>query len=525
MSDSAEDIPPVKRLRLRGDWSDTGPQARPETAEDNTPENNLMQRMSELFSRWIDDAMLTSLRSASTSSDSAHSVENVTPRTSSVSENTNPSESNISTGNDIDGASDDLVANMNSDLERSLDSVDENWMLNDQEQGSTSNLHESFESSDAFVPLTQTECNGASSICSRPEDINNDIGDVVSHTENRIDYKGHVGSVISCSLQGSICDGDLNGDLNTDNEIDEISFHEEMSTKQSTDTIMFDDDTRVTDNNCECIAGESVSTGSVPRKRSVANNNDQDISDQEFSVGNVNENTPLLHGNIDDDAIVSNSFTDYMSTHVPSDSMSECIADSQIMTEKPSTSESLADMPVIVPETSDSNGEIVGDTLLRAVEPTDINSESVAGIQLMAAEPSIITSEMLEQRLRSPVNERNSLDEQIQSGSASELLEVNMPASTRERLSATINREVTHDFQGPGAGVPDREVAATRIQKFLRLHKARHDYEHDFDDARAKDIFIPKKSMVYKGHRNSRTMVRLYSKIIKRVLIDKGKAI
>lgn len=72
-NNSSEDLPPVKRLRLRGDWSDTGPQARPEADEEVTSENNLMQRMSELFSRWIEDAMSATLRRASTSSDEEES--------------------------------------------------------------------------------------------------------------------------------------------------------------------------------------------------------------------------------------------------------------------------------------------------------------------------------------------------------------------------------------------------------------------------------------------------------------------
>ncbi|XP_076467379.1 DDB1- and CUL4-associated factor 6-like isoform X2 [Babylonia areolata] len=53
--------PPTKRLRLRGDWSDTGPNARPERerAEDSEglPQVNLMQRMSDMLTRWLDGTM------------------------------------------------------------------------------------------------------------------------------------------------------------------------------------------------------------------------------------------------------------------------------------------------------------------------------------------------------------------------------------------------------------------------------------------------------------------------------------
>lgn len=68
-SGNNEELPPVKRLRLRGDWSDTGPQARPDADEEDAFESNLMQRMSELFSRWVEGAMSSALRSASASSE------------------------------------------------------------------------------------------------------------------------------------------------------------------------------------------------------------------------------------------------------------------------------------------------------------------------------------------------------------------------------------------------------------------------------------------------------------------------
>ncbi|XP_078700060.1 DDB1- and CUL4-associated factor 6-like isoform X2 [Branchiostoma floridae x Branchiostoma belcheri] len=58
--------PPVKRLRLRGDWSDTGPQSRPESERDTraastvadeseSPQRSLMQRMTDMLQRWLED--------------------------------------------------------------------------------------------------------------------------------------------------------------------------------------------------------------------------------------------------------------------------------------------------------------------------------------------------------------------------------------------------------------------------------------------------------------------------------------
>ncbi|CAC5403845.1 DCAF6 [Mytilus coruscus] len=47
--------PPFKRLRMRGDWSDTGPNARPESERNSEGRHRpLMQRMSDMLTRWLD---------------------------------------------------------------------------------------------------------------------------------------------------------------------------------------------------------------------------------------------------------------------------------------------------------------------------------------------------------------------------------------------------------------------------------------------------------------------------------------
>ena len=49
-------VPPAaKRIRLRGDWSDTGPEARPENLQSEQIQGgNLMNRMSRMFARWVE---------------------------------------------------------------------------------------------------------------------------------------------------------------------------------------------------------------------------------------------------------------------------------------------------------------------------------------------------------------------------------------------------------------------------------------------------------------------------------------
>lgn len=83
--------PPVRRLRLRGDWSDTGPDARPERDTANTVsigqarpqlQATLMERMTNVLFRMLNDPLTRAALSAGgedsleTNSSSAHSHEN-----------------------------------------------------------------------------------------------------------------------------------------------------------------------------------------------------------------------------------------------------------------------------------------------------------------------------------------------------------------------------------------------------------------------------------------------------------------
>lgn len=54
--------PPMKRLRLRGDWSDTGPNSRPECEDSGNSENTFVQRMSGYLTRWIEESLQSTQR-------------------------------------------------------------------------------------------------------------------------------------------------------------------------------------------------------------------------------------------------------------------------------------------------------------------------------------------------------------------------------------------------------------------------------------------------------------------------------
>ena len=82
-----ESSPPIKRVRLRGDWSDTGPQARPEENIDDSQRSIFMDRMSDIFTRWIGEAL-----NDSTDSDQ---VLNTTDNSSSLEEQSADSTSTL----------------------------------------------------------------------------------------------------------------------------------------------------------------------------------------------------------------------------------------------------------------------------------------------------------------------------------------------------------------------------------------------------------------------------------------------
>lgn len=96
-SNGHRNVPPLKRLRLRGDWSDTGPNARPES-EHPSPENSLMQRMSDMFARWLEESFRAGQRhrtrsasSQSASSSSATSSSSMSSSPSNISSSSSES--------------------------------------------------------------------------------------------------------------------------------------------------------------------------------------------------------------------------------------------------------------------------------------------------------------------------------------------------------------------------------------------------------------------------------------------------
>lgn len=146
---------PLKRLRLRGDWSDTGPNARPESEAAST-ESTLMQRMSDLFVRWIEESfrgnqrnrLRTGSRSESSSSSSSMPfLPSLPPRVRSSSDSsraTNTSEqlpfdegtsNQDSVDMNVDESSDDVFESASSGTSNIVDSENQRKDCDDDDDG------------------------------------------------------------------------------------------------------------------------------------------------------------------------------------------------------------------------------------------------------------------------------------------------------------------------------------------------------------------------------------------------------
>ncbi|KAG1666275.1 DDB1- and CUL4-associated factor 6 [Nymphon striatum] len=82
---SASAPPPIKKLRVRGDWSDTGPSARPESEIETIPEDPqinrpfrsaVIDRMSDVLNRMLNDPARSLNQNTSQELDSQETVEN-----------------------------------------------------------------------------------------------------------------------------------------------------------------------------------------------------------------------------------------------------------------------------------------------------------------------------------------------------------------------------------------------------------------------------------------------------------------
>ncbi|XP_017389655.1 DDB1- and CUL4-associated factor 6 isoform X5 [Cebus imitator] len=440
--------PPVKRLRLRGDWSDTGPRARPESERERdgeqSPNVSLMQRMSDMLSRWFEEA-----------SEVAQSNRG---RGRSRSRG-GASQSDISTLPTVPSSPDLEV----SETAMEVDTPAEQFL-----QPSTS----STVSAQAHSTSSPTESPHSTSLLSSPDSEQRQSAEASGHhTHHQSDSPS---SVVNKQL------GSMSLDEQQDNNNEKLSpkpgtgepvlslHYSTEGTTTSTIKLNFTDEWSSIASSSRGIGSHCKSEGQeeslVPQSAMQPPEGDNETKAPEDSSEDVTK--------YQEETSAENPVQNHIN-----------IAQSDKFTAKP----------------LDSNSGERND--LNLDSPCGVPEESTSSEKAKEPETSDQTS------TESATNENNTnLEPQFQT----EAIGPSAHEETSTRDSALQDTDDSDDDPVliPGAryraGPGDRRSAVARIQEFFRRRKERKEME-ELDTL---NIRRPLVKMVYKGHRNSRTMIK-----------------
>lgn len=416
--------PPVKRLRLRGDWSDTGPRARPESERERdgeqSPNVSLMQRMSDMLSRWFEEA------SEVAQSNRGRGRSRPTGGTSQSDVSTLPT---VPSGTGLEGG--DTVMEVDTPAEQFL-------------QPSTSSMAHSTASPTGSPPST--------SLLSSPDSEHRPSAEASGqHTHHQSDNNNEK----------------LSPKPGTGEPVLSLHYSTEGTTT-STIKLNFTDEWSSTSSSSRGNGTHSKSEGQeeslVPQSSEPPPAGDSETEAPEESLEDVNTSQEGASAESTVQSQVDTAQSDKFSSE-PSDSSSGERNDFN------------PDSPCGVPE----------DTALseKGWEPgtsDQTSADSTAHLSSPDAEPKTQTEAVGPV----PPEETSAADSALQDTDDSDDDPVLIPGA---RYRA-----------GPG----DRRSAVARIQEFFRRRKERKEME-ELDTL---NIRRPLVKMVYKGHRNSRTMIK-----------------
>nr|XP_003928142.1 DDB1- and CUL4-associated factor 6 isoform X4 [Saimiri boliviensis boliviensis] len=440
--------PPVKRLRLRGDWSDTGPRARPESERERdgeqSPNVSLMQRMSDMLSRWFEEA--------SEVAQSNRGRGRSRPRGGT-------SQSDVSTLPTVPSSPDLEV----SETAMEVDTPAEQFL-----QPSTS----STVSAQAHSTSSPTESPHSTSLLSSPDSEQRQSAEASGHhTHHQSDSPS---SVVNKQL------GSMSLDEQQDNNNEKLSpkpgtgepvlslHYSTEGTTTSTIKLNFTDEWSSIASSSRGIGSHCKSEGQeeslVTQSSMQPPEGDNETKAPEDSSEDVTK--------YQEEACAENPVQNHIN-----------IAQSDKCTAKP----------------LDSNSGERND--LNLDSPCGVPEESTSSEKAKEPETSDQTS------TESATNENNTnLEPQFQT----EAIGPSAHEETSTRDSALQDTDDSDDDPVliPGAryraGPGDRRSAVARIQEFFRRRKERKEME-ELDTL---NIRRPLVKMVYKGHRNSRTMIK-----------------
>ncbi|KAL2771332.1 DDB1- and CUL4-associated factor 6 isoform f [Daubentonia madagascariensis] len=440
--------PPVKRLRLRGDWSDTGPRARPESERERdgeqSPNVSLMQRMSDMLSRWFEEA--------SEVAQSNRGRGRSRPRGGT-------SQSDVSTLPTVPSSPDLEVG----ETAMEVDAPAEQFL-----QPSTS----STVSAQAQSTSSSTESPRSTSLLSSPDSEQRQSAEASGHhTRHQSDSPS---SVVNKQL------GSMSLDEQQDNN------NEKLSPKPGTG---------------EPVLSLHYSTEGTTTSTIKLNFTDEWSSIASSSRGNGSH----CKSEGQEESLVPQSSVqppeEDSETKAPEES-SEDVTKYQEDTSAESPVQNhidIAQSDEFTTEPLDSN----------SVEKNDLNLDSSCGVP----EESTLSGKGKEPETSDQTSTESATNENNTSPEPQSQTEAIGPSAHEETSARDSALQDTDDSDDdpvliPGAryraGPGDRRSAVARIQEFFRRRKERKEME-ELDTL---NIRRPLVKMVYKGHRNSRTMIK-----------------
>ncbi|XP_072802280.1 DDB1- and CUL4-associated factor 6 isoform X1 [Vicugna pacos] len=440
--------PPVKRLRLRGDWSDTGPRARPESERERdgeqSPNVSLMQRMSDMLSRWFEEA--------SEVAQSNRGRGRSRPRGGT-------SQSDVSTLPTVPSSNDLEVG----EAAMEVDTPAEQFL-----QPSTS----SATSAQVHSASSSTDSPHSTSLLSSPDSEHKQSGEASGHqTHHQSDSPS---SVVNKQL------GSMSLDEQQDNNNEKLS--PKPGTGEPVLSLHYSTEGTTTSTIKLNFTDEWSSTASSSR----GNGSHSKSEDQEEpSVPQSSVQPPEGENE----------------TQAPEDS-SEDVTTSQEGTSAENTAQNHVDRAQSDKSTSEPLDSGSG-------ERNDLNLDSPCGVP----EESILSEKGKEPGTSDPTSTESATSQSTSNPEPQSQTEAIGPLAHEETLSRDSALQDTDDSDDdpvliPGAryraGPGDRRSAVARIQEFFRRRKERKEME-ELDTL---NIRRPLVKMVYKGHRNSRTMIK-----------------
>nr|XP_012041132.3 DDB1- and CUL4-associated factor 6 isoform X10 [Ovis aries] len=439
--------PPVKRLRLRGDWSDTGPRARPESERERdgeqSPNVSLMQRMSDMLSRWFEEA--------SEVAQSNRGRGRSRPRGGT-------NQSDVSTLPTVPSSTDLEVG----ETAMEVDTPDEQFL-----QPSTS----STVSTQGHLASSSTESPHSTSLLSSPDSEQRQSVEASGrHTRHQSDSPS---SVVNKQL------GSMSLDEQQDNNNEKLS--PKPGTGEPVLSLHYSTEGTTTSTIKLNFTDEWSSTASSSR----GNGSHCKSEDQEESLA---PQSPVQPPEGESEA------------KTPEESSEDVTLQEGASTE--SAAQSHVDTAQSDKFTSESLDSGSG-------ERNDFNLDSPCGV----AEESTLSEKDKEPGTSDQTSTTSASRHSTSNPEPQSQTEAIGPSAHEETLTRDSALQDTDDSDDdpvliPGAryraGPGDRRSAVARIQEFFRRRKERKEME-ELDTL---NIRRPLVKMVYKGHRNSRTMIK-----------------